>query len=272
MISDLPPKLWLPPKPAIIRPADKKLLVPALGSFLPGMFPAGAAAPSSQAGALTFLDSTATDLSPDAATATFTARNIGTPSADRRVIVAAMTFQASSHSITGVTVAGNLLTLHVNLNSGNGLSSIAIGSVKIASGSTGDVVISSSGNIDMAGIGIWSLTGETSSSPNDTASDNTGVITGSFPTTTNTYSDTIDIPSHGALVAAGCAFDDGGTGVTWSGATQDFSRRTSTVWKSTGASASALASEAGRTIQLVFNSTTSLATDGVLAAISWAYA
>lgn len=37
-----PPKLWLPPKPAIIRPADAKpKLVQA--SFLPGMFPAGAA-------------------------------------------------------------------------------------------------------------------------------------------------------------------------------------------------------------------------------------
>lgn len=51
MSMDLPPKLWLPPKPAIIRPADQKLLRPQMASFLPGMFPAGAAA-SAEAPAL----------------------------------------------------------------------------------------------------------------------------------------------------------------------------------------------------------------------------
>ena len=44
MSWDLPPKLWLPSKPAIIRPA-KELLRPAKqASFVPGMFPAGAVA------------------------------------------------------------------------------------------------------------------------------------------------------------------------------------------------------------------------------------
>jgi len=43
MISDLPPKIWLPPKPAIIRPAPVQK-----ASFLPGWFPAPyvAAAPA----------------------------------------------------------------------------------------------------------------------------------------------------------------------------------------------------------------------------------
>ncbi len=36
MPYDLPPKIWMPPKPAIIRPADKKLVK---ASFLPGWFP-----------------------------------------------------------------------------------------------------------------------------------------------------------------------------------------------------------------------------------------
>lgn len=35
---DMPPRLWLPPKPAIVRPAEKR------ASFLPGSFPAGAIA------------------------------------------------------------------------------------------------------------------------------------------------------------------------------------------------------------------------------------
>lgn len=40
MMDYLPPKIWLPPKPAIIRPVEEKPLRPA--SFLPGMFPGGA--------------------------------------------------------------------------------------------------------------------------------------------------------------------------------------------------------------------------------------
>ena len=36
MPYDLPPKIWMPPKPAIIQPADSKLVK---ASFLPGWFP-----------------------------------------------------------------------------------------------------------------------------------------------------------------------------------------------------------------------------------------
>jgi hypothetical protein len=34
-----PPKIWLPPRPAIIRPAEKKLLRPQQANILPGWFP-----------------------------------------------------------------------------------------------------------------------------------------------------------------------------------------------------------------------------------------
>ena len=55
-LFDLPPKLWLPPKPAIIRAwkreeLKRQPLVQA--SFLPGMFPAGAAAAAPPATTLT---------------------------------------------------------------------------------------------------------------------------------------------------------------------------------------------------------------------------
>jgi len=45
MIGDLPPKLWLPPKPALIRPAPERRLA----SILPGLFPAGALASAAPA-------------------------------------------------------------------------------------------------------------------------------------------------------------------------------------------------------------------------------
>lgn len=47
MISDLPPKIWLPPKPAIIRPAPIQK-----ANFLPGMFPGGALMGAAPAAAL----------------------------------------------------------------------------------------------------------------------------------------------------------------------------------------------------------------------------
>jgi hypothetical protein len=51
MIWDLPPKIWLPAKPAIIRPAPVQK-----ASFLPGMFP-GLMMAASSAAAILFFDS-----------------------------------------------------------------------------------------------------------------------------------------------------------------------------------------------------------------------
>ena len=59
MTWDLPPKLWVPPRPAIIRPADKKLLRSVQASFMPGMFPGGAVGVNAAAAAtISLVDTT----------------------------------------------------------------------------------------------------------------------------------------------------------------------------------------------------------------------
>lgn len=54
MIYDQPPPIWLPPKPAIIRP-DNRIKK---ANFLPGMFPAGAASGAAGLSSISVADST----------------------------------------------------------------------------------------------------------------------------------------------------------------------------------------------------------------------
>lgn len=241
-------------------------------SFLPGMFPAGAAAGSQVPGGLTFLTNTKDET--NQTVYTFSNVAIGQPAEDRRIIVAIHSVQTSESSISSVTIGGVSATIHLNVNSVSTTNDtdVAIASALVPSGTTADIVVTHSAARNMCFVGAWSLYGETSSSPYDTASDTS--ISGL------TLEVSIDIPDGGALIAASMSVNLDGN-VTWSTTIdQDYdthetpdSEGDPIVIIVSGASRSDLGAQAGRTVQAVQGGPFGpSANSSVLAAISWQYA
>ena len=213
MIWDVPPKIWMPPKPAIIRPAEKKLLAPALAaSFLPGMFPGGAIS-GGEPPVITLTDGVDAP-SAFTTTHTFSSQNIGSAAADRYVIVAAAVESgAGTPTITSVTIGGVSATFLVNAANANFTRGV-LASLLVTTGTTTTIVINTSTN-SVAYMAVWSKVGGTTpDTPFDTGSDNT--ITG------GSASLTIDYPANGAVLglAAGHYMTGGAgslTGLTSTG-------------------------------------------------------
>ena len=132
MPLDLPPvqKLCLPPKPAIVRASSREEL--RLASFLPGMFPAGAAATSSKVELPTLLTTLVSSLQ----NPTFTGVNLGAVSPDRIIIVGAANAGGSAHTIDSCTINGVTATEHQGA-SFDGFRHLALFSAKVPTGTTG---------------------------------------------------------------------------------------------------------------------------------------
>jgi len=113
MSIDVPPKLWVPAKPAVIRsaPADvalvRKLRREHRANLMPGWFPAGAMAvgvpPQPASVAHTANSIRAADL----ASYTFLSQPIGTAATGRRIVVGPTTVDGTGPQISSVTVGGN---------------------------------------------------------------------------------------------------------------------------------------------------------------------
>lgn len=160
---ELPPKfdLWLPPKPAIIRRADRAIQK---ASFLPGMFPGGAAAAAAAAGivkTVTYIQAYANNANADSYT--FTNANIGTAAANRHVIIA-MTFDENP---SAVTLAGVGMTL-LSDGAANGGYGATIWGIASTSGTTGTIVITASDSSSCR-INIWAVYGLVSLTPVSTS-------------------------------------------------------------------------------------------------------
>src|SRR5262245_21099897 len=154
----LPPTLWLPPKPAIIRPADANLK---RANFLPAWFPAGAAAAAAFP-TIEFLDE-AQDAT-NATVYTFASFPLGTAAATRRIFV--LVAWQGTGSLSSVTVAGVTASNHVQAVPGN--VNIAIVSAAVPSGTSGSVVVTVSSTSGRCGIAAWRVTDLRDATPTGT--------------------------------------------------------------------------------------------------------
>jgi hypothetical protein len=197
--------LWLPPKPAIIRPAAQEVRQsggPKKANFLPGWFPAGAVAGPGGA-ALEFIASTA-DAS-NLVTYTFAGQSFGVATPSRRIIVAASLSAFDSDTAIAVTIGGISATVHVStINSGNTRNgAAAIASAAVPTGTSGSVVVDITPNgARSCVISVYRATDLSNGTPFDTAS------------ASDAGSLLIDIPANGFLIA--CAASVSGSGAhTW---------------------------------------------------------
>jgi hypothetical protein len=236
----------------------------------PQLFPSGTLFESRRPGGLTFLTNQKDET--NQTVYTFSDVDIGQAQDDRRIIVAIHSIQTSESSISSVTIGGVSATIHVNVNSVSTTNDtdVAIASAVVPDGTTADIVITHSASRDMCFVGVWSLYGETGSSPHATASDTS--LTGL------TLEASIDIPEGGALIAATMAANLDGR-VTWSATISENYDTNETPdggdWAvvASGASRDGLGVQTGRTVQAVHNGPLGpSANSAVLATISWQYA
>ncbi len=172
---------------------------------------------------------------------TFTSQGIGTAASDRFVVVGVKVSEyTSTITISSVTIAGNSATRLGSLvrPSSNDIA-VAFYGVVVASGTTGDIVINTTGgNIRQAVIGVWTVTGLLSTTPVATYSDNT--------VSASVMSAAISAISAGAVMIAFAAHRSAAS-FTWSNASEDFELSDGTD-RGSGASASYPAGASGFTL------------------------
>ncbi len=196
---------WLPPKPAIIRPAPHDLRrdwhkEPKKANFAPGWFPGAVAGPFPP-------DFSHTASAVDDGNTTvygFTAQAIGAADIGRRVFVSATSSATTANSgISAVTIGGIAATIHAATNNtGNTRNGVvAIASAIVPTGTTADVVVTHPLPVLGCHISVYRASGLVSGTPFDTA------------TSDNAANLLIDIPVRGFVIA--CAATVSGGGHTW---------------------------------------------------------
>lgn len=199
---------WLPPKPAIIRPAPADMRQnwrrePKKANFVPGWHPGAVAGPNPPD--FRFTDNGVDDS--NLLAYTFTARAIGAADIGRRIFVAATSSATSINAhVSAVTIGGVSATIHAEAgNTGNTRNGVvAIASAIVPSGTTADVVVTHTADLGVllgCHISVYRATGLVSGTPFDTA------------TTDNAGNLLLDIPVRGFVIA--CAATVSGPGHTW---------------------------------------------------------
>jgi hypothetical protein len=227
--------LWLPPKPAIILPADKKLLKQSSFLVAPPFFKKAVAAAAS----VTFTDSAVaiTDLAPPN-NYTFATRSIGTAAVGRFIVVAAYVFSSSGNkTIDSITIGGNTAALLVSSSAVPAPARIA--GLQVDAGTTATIVVNFSGssNAVRAGIGVWAVYGLASQTPLDTY---LSVATG----TTENF--TLDVQAGGVAICYRGMSAVAARTATWTSITENFDATIESSSSHTGASINTAATVAGQ--------------------------
>jgi hypothetical protein len=155
------------------------------------------------------------DIAINSTTKTFTAQGIGTAKTTRYVVVGVTGTGVSGFSISTLTVQGISATKAVEtVGATRGFASIWI--VAVPTGTTGDVVITWSGTVVRAGIGVWAVYDIASATP--TATNSGSVASGSGA------SNSVNVSANGVNISI--AYDNGDNTQppipTWTGVTQRY--------------------------------------------------
>lgn len=250
--------LWLPPKPAIIRPAPETRHA----SFLPGMFPAGAIAAAAPAIPPTLIYIASTEDITNLTTYSFASQSIGAAHATRRVVVIVNWVSSGAVSLTSATIAGVAATIHVQVEGVGVDAGTAIISALVPTGTTGTIAFTLSGTALRGRIAVFRALNETAATPHRTATDNDAAFTGVLTTT-------IDIPANGWVLTGAVFFaTPPHTGMSWVGANEDYDAVAGegTATRYGGAHQDGLPSQTGRAVTATCTGTEP---EGTLAAISW---
>jgi hypothetical protein len=192
---EIPPALWMPPKPAIIRPRTPDLIPPIVaGLMLPMKVRQGNANQAVAGGAAhsNFIFQTTQTNTGFASSYTFSNQNIGTAAADRWVIVAVQ----SAIAATGATVGGVTATKIIE----DSAPSTNIWAALVPTGTTASIVITFPSLTNGCMIGYWTVNMSTAAVAFDTAQN----VNNSGPSVSVTG---CDITANGFAVWVTCNTD-----------------------------------------------------------------
>lgn len=149
-------------------------------------------------------------------TYTFSGQDIGTAASSRMVVVAAHSRSSASRTLNTVTIGGVSATEAIQLQSGT--NQLAIFYASVPTGATGDIVLTYSGTILRAAIGVWAVYDLQSTTPTDTGS-----------STAASPSPNIDVSAYGVMVACSVVQDGSTTRTaTWTGVSEQYDNRVET--------------------------------------------
>lgn len=158
---------------------------------------------------------------------TFTGASIGTAASDRRVIVAVMGGGSNSGvTLSSVTVGGVTATINGQATNGNSVGAIVTAAVP--TGTTGDIVVTFSGQKERCNVGVWSATGLTSNAAIDFDSG-----------TADPGTATLDAVIGGFCIAL--AVSSNTTTLTWTNVTENYDVQPESADTASGASAATTA-------------------------------
>jgi len=232
MFDALPPKLWTPPKPAIIRAAsldDINRAMPLLGTFgaasVRGFRSLGASVARRSYIGRTVDTSNQTTYS-------FTSVYIGTAAADRINVVCVGSAAAAGRSMSAAAIAGGSASIIKDAtNAGINTSIIA---AAVPTGTTATISVTYSAGCSGCFIDVYAMYGA-SITPTATAS-----------TTATPPSASLNIDARG--VAFGCSGNNANNDCTWTGLAEDADAVYDSPFRGTSASAEFATAQTGLTI------------------------
>lgn len=255
---DLPPKLWLPSKPAIIRPA----VLPSGRETVRATFPFPAFVPS---GKLPTVEEFA-EQSDGASVSSYSFTGVTLAEGGLFVVrfLVGGTFNAT-RTAGSVTVGGNAATIVQQGDSGvdGSLNSAVAGlaTISLGAGATGNIVININGGLNAAAVAIHPICvrGLVSTTPHHSNSNGVGAAT--------SVSTTLNIPASGIQIVSAASLN-GGAAHTATGYTPAVATGTQidTSFRFQPGYDIGLATQAGRTLTNTGVSSTRRA----IAAASWA--
>lgn len=191
---------------------------------------------------------TAGDAAINSTTKTFTAQDIGTAKSTRYVVVGVTGTGVNGFSVSTLTVQGISGTKAVEtVGATRGFASIWI--VAVPTGTAGDVVITWSGTVARAVIGVWALYDIMSP---------TASATNSGSTTSSAASANVNVPGDGVVIAV--AYDNGDNGTpspSWTGVNQRYSNSIAGDSNTGGEFVEGSVAESPRTINCTWTGSTS---------------
>jgi hypothetical protein len=158
----------------------------------------------------TFIDS-AVDAT-NASSYTFSAKDFGSVTSDRYIIVAVNAGSGGAFTISSVTIGGVAATAIASGISSRNIAAIYIAAVP--TGATGDIVVTLDGAIRRCGIGWYRATGLASAAAYSTDTDITDV--------SNAYSVTLNVPQGFLIATSVCEDNASMRACTWTGASENY--------------------------------------------------
>lgn len=258
MPLELPPALWVPSKPAIIRAAPEKLRlaafplmpIPVTASIAPAV--------------LSFLQHT--EDTGNVTTYNFAGVNIGTAAADRYVFVAVVhsSSAGTARTISSATIGGISATIVANqagVAHAQGLGAAVIWAA-VPTGTTATISITLSGGGGSCNIATYRVTGLVSATEHHSQ-------TAALATTGGLLSLSLNVPANGFVIAAYNNSANTGS-VSWTGVSEDHDAPNSDGSPETVSfgSLASLSAETGRAISVQHTDTN--AQDRCMCAVSLA--